>query len=109
MWSSIALLQITSASTAFPMIGYRKNRMRRYVHALDLWFVYVRPDLTTPRLETAKSNHKVFDLAGRRGYAGLKVTLNAQSGEEGKHHFGNCRRSHPGLFCSDIHGEKLLQ
>jgi hypothetical protein len=29
------------------------------------------------RLETAKSCHEVSDLAGRRGFAGFKVTLNA--------------------------------
>src|SRR5580692_8031963 len=61
------------------------------------------------RLETSKGCHKVFDLAGRRGFAGFKVTLDAQSGEEGQHHFGNCRRSHLGFFCLDIHGEKALQ
>src|SRR5580692_10890808 len=61
------------------------------------------------RLETSKGCHKVFDLAGRRGFAGFKVTFNAQSGEEGQHHLGNCRSSYPGLFCLDIHGEKALQ
>jgi hypothetical protein len=29
------------------------------------------------RLETSKSCHKVFDLAGRRHFAGFKVALNA--------------------------------
>jgi hypothetical protein len=28
-------------------------------------------------LETAKGCHKVFDLAGRRGFAGFEVALNA--------------------------------
>jgi hypothetical protein len=61
------------------------------------------------RLESAKSGHKIFDLAGRRGFPGLEVTLNAQSGEEGQHHLRNSGRSHPGLFRLDIHGEKALQ
>jgi hypothetical protein len=42
------------------------------------------------RLETAKGRHKVYDLAGGRGFAGFKVALNAQSGEEGQHHLRNC-------------------
>ncbi len=29
------------------------------------------------RLETAKGGHKVFDLAGRRRFAGFEVALNA--------------------------------
>ena len=29
------------------------------------------------RLETAKSRHKVLDLASRRGFAGFEVVLNA--------------------------------
>ncbi len=29
------------------------------------------------RLETAKGGHEVFDLAGRRGFAGFEVALNA--------------------------------
>jgi hypothetical protein len=29
------------------------------------------------RLEASKGCHKVLDLAGRRGFAGLKVALNA--------------------------------
>jgi hypothetical protein len=29
------------------------------------------------RSETVKGCHKVFDLAGRRGFAGFKVVLNA--------------------------------
>ncbi len=61
------------------------------------------------RLETSKGCHKVFDLAVRRGFAGFKVTLNAQSGEEGQHHLRNCGRSHPGFLGLDIHGEKTLQ
>ena len=60
------------------------------------------------RLETAKGCHKVFDLAVRRGFAGFKVTLNAQSGEEGKHHLGNCRSSHLRLLRLDVHGKKTL-
>ena len=42
------------------------------------------------QLETAKGCHKVFDVTVRRGFAGFKVALNAQSGEVGQHHFRNC-------------------
>src|ERR1700758_3560531 len=66
-------------------------------------------ETTALRLETAKGCHKVFDLAGRRGFAGFKVTLNAQSGEEGQHHLRNCGGSHFRLFRLDVHGEKALQ
>ena len=60
-------------------------------------------------LEAAKGCHKVLDLAARRGFAGFKVALNAQSGEEGQHHLGNRGGSHPGLFGLDVHGEEVLQ
>src|ERR1700739_165709 len=61
------------------------------------------------RLETAKGCHKVFDLAGRRGFTGFEVALNAQSGEEGQHHLRNRRGSHFRFFRLDVHGEKALQ
>src|SRR5579859_6199596 len=61
------------------------------------------------RLETAKGCHKVVDLAGRRRLPGFEVALNAQSGEEGEHHLGNCRSSHLGLFGLDVHRKKALQ
>jgi hypothetical protein len=37
-------------------------------------------EATAVRLGTSKGCHKVFDLAVRRGFAGFKVTLDAQSG-----------------------------
>src|SRR5258707_3696921 len=61
------------------------------------------------RLETSKGYHKVFDLAVRRGFAGFEVALNAQSGEEGQHHLGNCGSSHLGLFGFYVHGKQALQ
>jgi hypothetical protein len=60
------------------------------------------------RLEASKGCHKIIDLAGRRVFTGFEVALNAQSGEEGQHHLGNCGRSHLGLFGFDVHGEKAL-
>jgi hypothetical protein len=42
--------------------------------------------LRAERSEAAKNFHKTPNLAGRRGLAGFKITLNAQSGEEGQHH-----------------------
>ena len=41
-------------------------------------------------LKTAQRRHKALDLAGRRGFVGFQVALNAQSGEVGQHHFRNC-------------------
>lgn len=61
------------------------------------------------RLETSQGCHKVFDLAVRRGFAGFKVTLNAQSGEERQHQLGNCGSGHRGLFRLDVRGDKALQ
>ena len=33
------------------------------------------------RLKIARCSHKVFDLAGRRGFAGFEVALNARMGK----------------------------
>ena len=60
-------------------------------------------------LKTAEGRHKALDFAGRGGFAGFHVALNAQSGEVGQHHFRNSGGSHRGLFGSDIPGEKVLQ
>src|ERR1019366_9229249 len=61
------------------------------------------------RLETAKGCHKVFDLAGRRGFAGFEVALDAQSGEERQHHLRDCGRSYLRPLGLDVHGEKAQQ
>src|SRR5260370_1449913 len=66
-------------------------------------------DFRQKRSEAAKDFHKTPNLAGRRGLCGFKITLNAQSGEEGQHHLRNQAGIHPGFLCRDIHGEKALQ
>ena len=64
---------------------------------------------TKAELETAKSGHKVFDLAGRRGSAGFQIALNAKPRKKGQHYLRNGRWGHPGFLCFDIQGEKLQQ
>src|SRR5580692_2348504 len=85
------------------------DRRRRHVCGPGPWLARVRPDSETPRLETAKGCHEIIDIAGRRRLTGFEVALNAQSGEEGEHHLGNCGSSHLGLFGFDVHGKKALQ
>ena len=50
---------------------------RRNVRSPVSWLAHVRPDLETPRLETAKGCHKVIDIAGRRRLTGFEVALDA--------------------------------
>src|ERR1700729_3993854 len=99
-----SLLHITSASTALSPLG------TAWIASGDMFLRSARkPGYRDARLETAKGCHKVLDLAGRRGLAGFEVTFNAQSGEEGEHHLGNCRSSHLWPFRLYVHGKKTLQ
>ena len=64
---------------------------------------------TKSELETAKSGHEVFDLAGRRGSAGFQIALNAKPRKKGQHHLRDGRWGHPGFLRFDIQREELQQ